>query len=109
MSNTPNTEERIMRQPAPDDEIMVRYMLPSRLVTEIESGLMIRTCQGGVVTVPRSVLAKSNETEKVGSDDLSPGVLIEIQTKRAVAELLGSLIAEISRLTFEINELQAGS
>lgn len=86
-----------MDRALPDEEVTVRYLLPANIVFETAVGPVIRTCVGGVVAVPRSVLVPSDEALKTGSS--SGGTLIEIRTRRDIANLLDNLVAEIVRLS----------
>jgi hypothetical protein len=109
MHNPPSTERPTMRRALPGDEVTVRCLLPAKSVTETEAGLTIRTCRGGVIGVPRSVLAESAEARKVKESGSSKGVLIEIRARRDLAGLLSNLTAEIVRLTRELDEPKTGA
>jgi hypothetical protein len=98
MSNTPSSTKSIMRRPAPDDEISVRYVIPAGMLSSTKVGHTITTCLNGVITVPKSVAISHH---KRANADV---VVLEAKVRRDVAEVIGSLVAEVVRLTRELEE-----
>ena len=98
MSDTPIPEFPTMRLAVPEDEITMQFALPCALVSETESGLELRTCRGGVISVPRSILSPNWDYTNAVAGSTTVTV-IQIQTRRDIGELLGNLIAEIVRLS----------
>lgn len=108
MSEESPTSGNVIRTPAHSDVEIVRYVLPGSLVRVTGKVLEIRTCKGGTIAVPRSILAgrgaRAIELGKSGTNS----VVIEAEVRRDVAQLLGSMIAEIVRITNEIDALEKG-
>jgi hypothetical protein len=102
MTNAPPFQRQQMRKPAANDPVTVRYVLPSALVTPTSAGLRVRTCMRGEMVVPHSVLAGDSAIVQQQASSSGSAVVIEARLTRDVAQLLGSLVAEIARLTREL-------
>lgn len=101
---------RTVARPAPDDLVRVRYVLPSSMVTKMADGVEVHTCKGGKVAIPQSVLAATEpDSTSKKSTEPSSYVVIEALVRRDIGRLLGSLVAEVTRLTREVNELEKKS
>ncbi len=94
-------------KPCPEDIVSVRFVLPGSIVKQSEQQIEICSCAGSVICVPQSML-KSVERRPVHSQtaDQAEYVALETSLSRDCARLLRSLVAEVSRLTHEVVELQ---
>ena len=109
MSHSPSTEHPTMRRAAPEDEVTVRFVLPQAMVSESNAGLQIRTCRGGVIAIPPSVLAKGQNYANAQTTEPANFRVFEARTRRDVADFVSNLIAEVVRLTGEIQAHQGDS
>lgn len=114
VSNKPSEfKKNVVASPSPEDVISVRYSLPGRLVAKTNQGVEIRTCKGGIIAIPQSLVTATEQplaTKQIGSTarpwtgEGSQSVVLEVQVRRDVGRLFGSLVTEIARLTHELQK-----
>ena len=101
---------RIVAKPAADDVVDVRYVLPGAIATKTADGVEVRTCMGGKIAIPQSILATAEPSSTgKGEGKSSNHMVIEAQVRRDFRSLIGSLVAEVTRLTREVNRLEGQS
>jgi hypothetical protein len=111
--HSPKFERKTIPKPSPDDLINVRYVLPGIILAKTEHGVEIRTCKGGIISVPKSLVSTtelpSNQMAARGLKSWTGegvrSVVLEARVRRDVGRLLGSLISEVARLTGEHRHL----
>jgi hypothetical protein len=100
----PAAELRTTVRAQPHDVVRLHYALPRMMVEATDEGVEIRTCRGGRIAVPQSLLTTPVSISTDG--EASSHILLQARVPRDVRRLVGSLAQEIVRLTREVIELE---
>ena len=82
-------------QRPPDSLVTVRFSVHADKVTKADDEVLIRTCAGGVIRVPETLLKESDEAGQM---------VFEARLPSDVAIAVRSICAELFRLTYTKEE-----
>ncbi len=82
-------------QKPPDDLVTLRFSVHSDKITSDTDEVIIRTCAGGIIKVPKTLMKERGE---------SGHVVFEAQVPSDVAVAVRSICAELYRLTYTEEE-----
>lgn len=77
------------RKPGSSDLVLLRFAVPSKMATVTSTEVIVRTCAGGVIRIPKTLKKEHSNSEVIA---------LEARVPRDLASAVRSIYSELFRM-----------